>query len=206
MLDRSTPNLFHTNPSAAEAPTAVIHDKRPRVARPAPGARGHKSPAGLSAPRLSIGTQALRGAASRLSGFRRYLPLSIALSVVLFHDLGGAGRRAVPVSSALASAPTVKPTVIPRQRIVAARRHTALPVHPSARRPRSISRPARARAAHRVSYTRRVLSAPTRFAAPASPPAQSQVTPTVARQPAPAAATATARAPSEHGAEFGFEP
>jgi hypothetical protein len=205
MLDRSTPNLFHTNPSAAEAPTAVIHDKRPRAARPAPGARGNKSSAGLSAPRLSsIGTQALRGAASRLGGFKRYLPLSIALSFVLLHDLGGAGHRAAPVSSATASAQTVKPTVIPQQRVAAAHHHAALPVHPAARRPRSISRPAQAHAAHRVIYPRRVVSAPTRFAAPTSPPAQSQVTPTVARSPAPAASTATARTPSERS-EFGFE-
>jgi hypothetical protein len=205
MLDRSTPNLFHTNPSAAEAPTAVIHDKRPRAARPAPGARGHKSPAGPSAARLSrVGTQAVRGAASRLGGFKRYLPLSIALSFVLIHDLGGTGHRAAPVSSVIASAPIVKPTVSPRQRVAPARRD-ALPAHPAARRPRVISRPAQAHAAPRVSNPRRVVSAPARFTSPASPPAQTQATPTVARPPAAAASTATARAPSEHGSEFGFE-
>jgi len=205
MLDRTTPNLFHTNPAAAEAPTTVIHDKRPR-ARSAPGAREHKSPAGLSAPRLPLlGTRALRGAASRLGGFKRYLPLSVALSFVLFHDLGGAGHRAAPVSPAIASAQTVKPTVIPQQRVPAARHHTAPAVHPVARRPRSINRPARVQAAPRVSYPRRVVSAPARLATPASPPAQSQVTPTVARSPAPSTSTATARAPSEHGSEFGFE-
>jgi hypothetical protein len=139
-----------------------------------------------------------------LGGFKRYLPLSIALSFVLIHDLGGAGHRAAPVSSAIAPAPIVKATVIPRRRFAPARRD-ALPAHPAARRPRPIGRPAQAHAPQRVSYPRRVVIAPHRFAAPASPPAQTHLTPTVARSPAAAASTATARAPSEHGSEFGFE-
>ena len=204
MLDRSTPNLFHTNPPAAETPTTVIHDKRPRVARPAPGARGHKSPAGLSAPRLSIGTQALRSAASRLSGFRRYLPLSIALSVVLFHDLAGGGHPTAPARSTIAAA-TVKPTVIPPPRVAPARRHAALPARPAASRPRVTSRPAQVHAAHRV-YPQRVVIVPARPAPAAAKPAPTAATPNATPSPAPAvASTAAASSPSEHGAEFGFE-
>ena len=208
MLDRSTPNLFHTNPSGADAPTAVIHKQSTRPARPAAGIRSPKSLAGLTPPRLSSGTgEALRGAASRLRGAKRYLPLSIGLVVVLLHDLGGGGRPAAPARPMIAAAPTVKPTVIPQPQpqIARARRHASLLARPATNRPRVMSRRAQVHPRRRVIYPRRVVIAPARTAPPASTPARSTVTPAVTRSTAPAASTATARAPSEHGAEFGFE-
>jgi hypothetical protein len=208
MLDRSTPNLFHTDPSGADAPTAVIDKERTRPARPAPGIRSPKSLAGLNSPRLSSVTGgALRGAASRLRGARRYLPLSIGLSVVLLHDLGGGGRPAAPARPMIAAAPTVKPTVIPvpQPQIARARRHASLLARPATSRPGVMSRPAQVHVRHRVSDPRRIVIVPARRVAPVAAPAPTPVTPAVTRSTVPAASTATARAPSEHGAEFGFE-
>jgi hypothetical protein len=159
----------------------------------------------LNSPRLSSVTgDALRGAASRLRGARRYLPLSIALSFVLIHDLGGAGHRAAPVSSAIASAPMVKSAVIQRQQVAPVRRD-ALPAHPAASHSSVMSGRAQVHPRRRVIYRRRVAIAPPRPAVAASTPARSPVTPSVTRSTAPAASTATGRAPSEHRAEFGFE-
>jgi hypothetical protein len=212
MLDRSTPNLFHTDPSAAEAPTAVIPKQRTRPTRPARGVRSPKSLAGLTSPRLSSVTgEGLRGAASRLLGAKRYLPLSIALVVVLSHDLAGGGRPTAPARPMIAAAPTVKPTVIPRPPHARARRHASLLAHPATGRPRLTSRPAQVHARHRVIYPRRIGIVPARSAAPAAQPAPTTVTPNVTPPPPPAsvpavASKATARSPSEHSAEFGFEP
>ena len=210
MLDRSTPNLFHTNPSGADAPTAVIHKQSTRPARPAAGIRSPKSLAGLTPPRLSSGTgEALRGAASRLRGAKRYLPLSIGLVVVLLHDLGGGGRPAAPARPMIAAAPTVKPTVIPQPQpqIARARRHASLLARPATSRPRVRSRRAQVHPRRRVIYPRRVVIAPARPAPAAAQPTPTPVTPNVTPAPAPAVASkATARSPSEHGAEFSFEP
>ena len=207
MLDRSTPNLFHTDPSAAEAPTAVIHKQRTRPARPAAGSRSPKSLAGLTSPRLWPATgEGLRGAASRLRGAKRYLPLSIGLTIVLLHALGGGGRPAAPARPVIAAAPTVKPTPVRQSRVADARRHASALAHPAASHSSVMSGRAQVHPRHRVIYRRRVVIAPPRPAVPASTPARSPVTPAVTRSTVPAASTATARAPSEHGAEFGFEP
>ncbi len=206
MLDRSTPNLFHTDPSGRDDPTAVIHKQRTRPVRPAAGIRSPKSLAGLTSPGLALATgEGLRGAASRLRGSRRYLPLSIVLSIVLFHDLAGGGHLAAPARSTIAAAPTVKPTVIPSPQVAPARRHAALPTHPPASRPRVPSRPAQVHARHLV-YPRRIVIVPARSTPVAAIPAPTTVTPNVTPPPALAvASTAAARSPSERRAEFGFE-
>jgi hypothetical protein len=210
MLDRSTPNLFHTDPSAAEAPTAVIHKQSTRPARPAAGSRSTKSLAGLTSPRLWPATgEGLRGAASRLRGAKRYLPLSIGLTIVLLHALGGGGRPAAPARPMIAAAPTVKPTVIPQPQpqIARARRHASLLARPATSRPRVMSRRAQVHPGRRVIYPRRVVIAPARPAPPAAKPTPTPVTPNVTPAPAPTVASkATARSPSENGAEFSFEP
>jgi len=208
MLDRSTPNLFHTDPSGPDDPTAVIHKQRTRPARPAAGIRSPKSLTGLTSPRLAFATgEGLRGAASRLRGARRYLPLSIVLTVVLFHDLAGGGHPTAPARSTIAAAPTVKPTVIPPPQVTPARRHAALPAPPAASRPRVTSRPAQVHARHPI-YPRRIVIAPARPAPAAAKPAPTTVTPNVTPPPEPApavASTAAARSPGERRAEFGFE-
>jgi hypothetical protein len=193
MLDRSTPNLFQPDPSSSDAPTAVIRQGRARKARPATGIKSQKSRAGLSSSRLlSHTSEALRRVASRLRGVARYLPLTIALVVVLSHALAGGGRP---------TAPATTPTIAPRPRITEVQRKAPLRTYHTTSRPRVNSRPKRAHRRSSVRPHRRTATAATRSVAPVSRPVQPSVTP----PPAPVPSTAVARPPSKRGAEFGFE-
>jgi hypothetical protein len=105
MLDRSASNLFQPASDGGEPSATVVAEGRTRPLRAARGAPLRRPYVSRRSPRASAGVgETLRGAASRVRGVSRYLPLVIAVLLFVYHALAGGGRPAVRVAGGVTTA------------------------------------------------------------------------------------------------------
>ncbi len=185
MLDRSTPNLFHSE--QPPAPPAPVSDAGPHLPRDVEEPR-YDAPR-RARHRRSLGWRRVRGYISRALRVLRWAPLSVALLLLLIRTVGCQSRtasaRAVGVATHTSTVVVVRRQASPRVRRAARHRRATR----RARAPAPTATPA-----------------PAVVAPPPSPPASSGVVGTVTAVPPAPPPPARSAVPARHNrSEFGFE-